>query len=388
MNPVPRPRLPLDRLFAVLLVGLIAGSLGASTGCREIVVAPDEDATNPTPQTLVVLGIDGQPLVNAHVRVSDWGMISRPERVNWTGETSEHGTVHPAVPSGRYWIKVTPIEREHPVWVQTDTEFAGDPVTLDPRARVRRGRLTVPSEFRPHHFTVKMLAEVQMAFRPVTFTLSTGVREDGSFDIVWLDEAGYTASIESYSASDGLDPGVLGSHPDSVLIDWNPEEFEVELTLAGMPLPEGQLRLEVSGSGFHAIVNRAVGGRSVSFPAKSGPGTLRVIPRFGMPFLKRTIQIDFTLDQVPTFELGDHRVGLHIVDNEGQGVDYPVVSIWSVSTQASDVFQPRPPVPADFFLRTGQYELSVSSPFFERTTVLADVVQDTTITLVLAPESD
>jgi hypothetical protein len=380
--------LPLDRVFAVVFLGLIAGSLSASTGCREIVVAPDEDATNPTPQTLVVLGIDGQPLVNAHVRVSDWGMISRPERVNWTGETSEHGTVHPAVPSGRYWIKVTPIEREHPVWAQIDTEFAGDPVTLDPRSRVRHGQLTVPSDFRAQEFTLRLLAQVPMEFRPVSFTLKTGVRPDGSFDIVWLDGAEYTASIESYSASDVLDPGVLGSYPDSVLVDWNPEVFEVGLTLAGMPLPEGQLRLEVSGSKFHAFVSRAVSGRTVSFPAKFGPGDLRIIPPLGMPFLKRSIQIDFTHVQVPTFELGDHRVGLHIVDDEGQDVDYPAVSVTNVSTHASAGFQARAPFPADFFLRTGQHLFSVAMPSFRRTTVLADVAQDTTITLILIPESE
>ena len=363
--------------------------------CRELVQSPTSPDASLTP--IRILGLDGAPLTDGSFRISDIRFRSSGRGLTESHQISDDGLTYIDVPHGPYSISIHPRPEICPEWDRLRVELGDQLVTLDPRNHVQPGQFVVPEGLRSGTYDLQFDIFFEWNGRDDRLVSRTRVDADGHFDFIWPMEGEFEVVVHRSGIRADLKDRFFVPSPDSLAISWNPLDLEVELTLAGQPVPEGvvEVQADTPHPGYFAlglpptriVLEQPVVDSRVQVWAGPGAGALVISSREDPLFMDRTVFVEFGVEELPVVELGQHAVELRFVtpeDSEIWGCDLEVTQAASSSLLYASDLEGRETV----YLDSGDYAIRARHRgASEDAFAVATVTADTTITLVLDPSS-
>jgi len=366
------------RWYLLLLLATTATALGS---CRELT------APGPTSDRIEVLVLDdqGEPVDGHRVEFKNKGYVPIADQIEWEGRTDENGILRPDIPDGTYYAIIWAQGTVYSRWIEREILISEGSFVLDPRPHMRLVSVRMPAAVDAEDYDLYLRAYVDFPERTLWFEYVAYIDRDGLVRVPWLADTRYSIDLRGRGSHVRLADEFVASSDDPLEFAWEPEEMHVRLTLGGNPLPPGPFVIEAL-TPLSAVETRVENAGAVeSYLSAPGVGALVIHPWRTQPFIRYETPFDFRVDDVPTIELGDHRIEFRFRTTSGAdvfGCRLRVQEANSYSSFNEEIYGPHHVL----FLRPGQYRLTTSYNGFEPVNIVAQISSDSTFTFVLEPE--
>ena len=368
-----------SRWHLLLVLATAALALGS---CRELT------APTPTSQRIEVLVLDdqGKPAADQRVELKNKGYVPIADQIEWTGRTDERGILHPDIPDGTYYAIVwaggpTPYSR----WIETGIRIKEGSLALDPRTHMRLISVRLPASVEARYFDLDLRAYIDFPERTLWFEYRASIDDDGFVRVPWIEDARYSVDLSGRGSRVRLEDDLVASSDDPIEFAWEPEEMRVRLTLGGNPLPPGEFVIEALTSLSRVETRVENAGPEVSYLSAPGVGALVIRAWRPLPFISYETPFEFRVDDIPTIELGDHRIEFRFRTASGADVFGCRLRVQEANSNSSYNEEMSGPNHV-LFVRSGHFRLTTTYTGFTPANIVAGIASDSTFTFVLEPE--